>query len=161
MNNTLFSTLAFKPEIKETLLANLKSIGYSNMTPIQAESLPSILKNQDVIAQAKTGSGKTAAFGLGLLSKLNVKNYQVQVLVICPTRELAEQVGQEIRRLARFTKNVKLLSLCGGKPIAPQRESLEHGAHIIVGTPGRIEDHLRKGTLNLKNVHVVGIDGKM
>ena len=158
MNTSPFSALAFKPEIKQAMLANLESIGYSNMTPIQAESLPSILKNQDVIAQAKTGSGKTAAFGIGLLSKLNAKNYQVQALVLCPTRELAEQVGQEIRRLARFTQNVKLLSLCGGKPIAPQRDSLAHGAHIIVGTPGRIQDHLRKGSLNLKNAHTLVLD---
>jgi ATP-independent RNA helicase DbpA len=158
MNTNQFSALAFKPEIKNAMLANLKSIGYSNMTPIQAKSLPSILKNQDVIAQAKTGSGKTAAFGLGLLSKLNVKNYQVQALVLCPTRELAEQVGQEIRRLARFTQNIKLLSLCGGKPIAPQKDSLAHGAHIIVGTPGRIQDHLRQSTLNLTNVHTLVLD---
>lgn len=128
------------------------------MTPIQAKSLPSILKNKDVIAQAKTGSGKTAAFGLGLLCKLKVKNYQVQALVLCPTRELAEQVGQEIRRLARFTQNVKLLSLCGGKPFAPQKDSLAHGAHIIVGTPGRIQDHLGKGSLNLTNVHTLVLD---
>ncbi len=153
-----FSALDFKPEIKKAMLANLISLGYTDMTPIQAKSLPSILKNQDVIAQAKTGSGKTAAYGIGLLSKLNVKNYHVQALVICPTRELADQVGKEIQRLARFTKNVKLLTLCGGKPFAPQKNSLLYGAHIIVGTPGRIQDHLRKETLNLENVHSLVLD---
>ncbi len=153
-----FSALAFKPEMKEAMLANLNSLGYTDMTPIQAQSLPSILKNQDVIAQAKTGSGKTAAYAIGLLSKLNVKNYHVQAMVICPTRELADQVGKEIQRLARFTKNVKLLSLCGGKPFAPQKNSLVYGAHIIVGTPGRIQDHLRKGTLNLANIHSLVLD---
>jgi ATP-independent RNA helicase DbpA len=153
-----FSTLAFKPEIKKAMLANLNSLGYIDMTPIQAKSLPSILKNLDVIAQAKTGSGKTAAYSIGLLSKLNVKNYHIQALIICPTRELADQVGKEIQRLARFTKNVKLLSLCGGKPFAPQKNSLSYGAHIIVGTPGRIQDHLRKGTLNLENVHSLILD---
>ena len=153
-----FSALDFKPEIKKAMLANLISLGYTDMTPIQAKSLPSILKNQDVIAQAKTGSGKTAAYGIGLLSKLNIKNYHVQALVICPTRELADQVGKEIQRLARFTKNVKLLTLCGGKPFAPQKNSLVYGAHIIVGTPGRIQDHLRKETLNLKKVHSLVLD---
>jgi len=153
-----FSALAFKPEIKKAMLANLNSLGYTDMTPIQAQSLPNILKNQDVIAQAKTGSGKTAAYGIGLLSKLNVKNYHVQAMVICPTRELADQVGKEIQRLARFTKNVKLLSLCGGKPFAPKKNSLVYGAHIIVGTPGRIQDHLRKGTLNLENIHSLVLD---
>lgn len=153
-----FSALAFKPEMKEAMLANLNSLGYTDMTPIQAQSLPSILKNQDVIAQAKTGSGKTAAYAIGLLYKLNVKNYHVQAMVICPTRELADQVGKEIQRLARFTKNVKLLSLCGGKPFAPQKNSLVYGAHIIVGTPGRIQDHLRKGTLNLANIHSLVLD---
>ncbi|MEK8018070.1 MAG: ATP-dependent RNA helicase DbpA [Candidatus Parabeggiatoa sp.] len=153
-----FSALAFKPEIKKAMLANLNSLGYTDMTPIQAQSLPNILKNQDVIAQAKTGSGKTAAYGIGLLSKLNVKNYHVQAMVICPTRELADQVGKEIQRLARFTQNVKLLSLCGGKPFAPQKNSLVYGAHIIVGTPGRIQDHLRKGTLNLENIHSLVLD---
>ncbi len=158
MNTDQFSVLDFNPEIKTKMLANLKSLGYDKMTAIQLKSLPYILKNQDVIAQAKTGSGKTAVFGLGLLSKLSVKNYHVQALVLCPTRELAEQVGQEIRRLARFTHNIKLLSLCGGKPFAPQRESLAHGAHIIVGTPGRIQDHLRKNTLNLRNVQTLVLD---
>ncbi|MDM8557886.1 ATP-dependent RNA helicase DbpA [Candidatus Parabeggiatoa sp. HSG14] len=155
-----FSTLAFKPEIKKAMLANLNLLGYTDMTPIQAKSLPSILKNQDVIAQAKTGSGKTAAYGIGLLSKLNVKNYhaQVQALVICPTRELAEQVGKEIQRLARFAQNIKLLSLCGGKPFAPQKNSLAYGTHIVVGTPGRIQDHLSKDTLNLENVHSLVLD---
>ena len=153
-----FSALDFKPEIKKAMLANLISLGYTDMTPIQAKSLPSILKNQDVIAQAKTGSGKTAAYGIGLLSKLNVKNYHVQSLVICPTRELADQVSKEIQRLARFIKNVKLLTLCGGKPFVPQKISLVYGAHIIVGTPGRIQDHLRKETLNLEKVHSLVLD---
>ncbi len=158
MNTTQFSDLDFKADIKNNLLANLESLGYHKMTDIQAKSLPYILKNQDVIAQAKTGSGKTAAFGLGLLSKLKVKEYKIQALVLCPTRELAEQVAQEIRRLARFTHNVKLLTLCGGQAFAPQRDSLAHGAHIIVGTPGRIQDHLNKRTLNLTKIHTLVLD---
>jgi len=119
------------------------------MTPIQAQSLPHILAGKDVIAQGKTGSGKTAAFALGLLQKLEVKKFRVQSLVLCPTRELADQVAKEIRKLARTIHNIKVLTLCGGMPFGPQVGSLEHGAHIIVGTPGRIEEHLRKATLKL------------
>ena len=118
------------------------------MTPIQKESLPAILAGKDVIGQGKTGSGKTAAFGLGLLSKLDTSSLQVQSLVLCPTRELADQVADEIRRLARTIKNVKVSTLCGGKPFRAQADSLSHGTHIVVGTPGRVEDHLRKKTLN-------------
>ncbi len=128
------------------------------MTPIQAQSLPHLLKGKDLIARAKTGSGKTAAFGVGLLSRLNVRKYRVQTLVLCPTRELADQVGKEIRRLARFTHNIKVLTLCGGMPFGPQIASLEHGAHIVVGTPGRILDHVRKGRLKLDDVSTFVLD---
>jgi len=144
--------------LRSGLLGNLASLGYATMTPIQARSLPPILAGKDVIAQAKTGSGKTAAFGLGLLQKLDVKNYRVQSLVLCPTRELADQVAKELRRLARAVHNVKVLNLCGGIPIGPQIGSLEHGAHIVVGTPGRIEDHLRKKTLDLSHVGLLVLD---
>jgi ATP-independent RNA helicase DbpA len=128
------------------------------MTPIQEESIPWILKKEDVLAQAKTGSGKTAAFGIGILSQLNAAHNQVQALVLCPTRELSEQVAQEIRRLARFTNNIKILLLCGGTPIRPQTQSLEHRAHIVVGTPGRIGDHLRRGNLSLNHLAILVFD---
>ncbi len=154
VTTTDFSSLPLKP----AMLANLKTLGYREMTPIQAASLPVILNQQDLIAQAKTGSGKTAAFGIGLLSRLNVRHFQVQALVLCPTRELADQVGKEIRRLARFTHNVKVLTLCGGMPLGPQIGSLEHGAHIVVGTPGRIMEHLRKGTLSLSSLKTLVLD---
>lgn len=133
-------------------------MGYQEMTPIQAQSLPLIIEGKDVIAQAKTGSGKTAAFGLGLLNKLAVKKFRVQSLVLCPTRELADQVAKEIRKLARGIHNIKVLTLCGGMPVGPQIGSLEHGAHIIVGTPGRIEDHLTKGRLNLEHLDMLVLD---
>jgi len=149
-----FSTLKLLP----ALLANLESLGYHDMTPIQAASLPVILDGKDVIAQAKTGSGKTAAFGLGLLHKLNVGQFRVQTLVLCPTRELADQVAKEIRRLARGIHNIKVLTLCGGTPFGPQIGSLEHGAHIVVGTPGRIEEHLRKKTLGLQHLTTFVLD---
>ena len=149
-----FATLPLQPE----LLANLETLNYLQMTPIQAEALPPILQGKDVIAQAKTGSGKTAAFGLGLLQKLEVERFCIQSLILCPTRELADQVAGEIRRLARGMHNVKVLTLCGGQPFGPQAQSLEHGAHIIVGTPGRIDDHLRKANLKLDQVNLLVLD---
>lgn len=128
------------------------------MTPVQSKSLPAILEGKDVIAKAKTGSGKTVAFGLGIIHTLNVKSFRVQSLVLCPTRELADQVAKELRRLARMKANVKVLTLCGGTPIGPQIGSLEHGAHIVVGTPGRVQDHLRKGTLMLNQCKCLVLD---
>lgn len=128
------------------------------MTPVQAECLPHILRNCDVIAQAKTGSGKTAAFGIGVLNKLDVKKFRVQTLILCPTRELADQVAKELRRLARAIHNVKILTICGGAPFGPQYGSLLHGAHIIVGTPGRVLKHLDKGYLSLKDLHTLVLD---
>jgi ATP-independent RNA helicase DbpA len=154
VTQTNFSTLALHPN----LLSNLDSLGYSEMTPIQAQSLPLILQGKDLLGQAKTGSGKTAAFGLGVLNQIDIKNYDIQAMVLCPTRELADQVCKEIRRLARGIPNVKVLSLCGGVSIGPQIGSLEHGAHIVVGTPGRIEDHLRKRTLKLDGLKMLVLD---
>ena len=154
MAQAAFSSLS----LPKAQLTNLSSLGYHKMTPIQAQSLPAILQGKDVIAKAKTGSGKTAAFGLGLLNKINPRFFGVQALVLCPTRELADQVGKEIRRLARATSNIKLILLCGGKPFGPQVGSLEHGAHIVVGTPGRIQDHLRKSTLKLDGLTTLVLD---
>ena len=144
--------------LREVLFANLVSLDYLSMTPIQAKSLPIMLAGKDVIAQAKTGSGKTAAFGLALLNRLNVDNFAVQILVLCPTRELADQVAQVLRRLARLMPNVKILNLSGGIPMKPQQDSLKHGAHIIVGTPGRIQKHLDKATLSLSQLHTLVLD---
>ncbi len=154
MKQTAFSSLKLHP----ALLKNLSSLGYQAMTPIQSQSLPYILDGNDVIAQGKTGSGKTAAFGLGLLEKLDVKRFRVQSLILCPTRELADQVAKEIRKLGRSIHNIKVLTLCGGMPLGPQIGSLEHGAHIIVGTPGRVEEHLRKGTLRLDSLNSLVLD---
>ena len=111
-----------------------------------------------MIAKAKTGSGKTAAFGIGLLTHLEASSLCVQALVLCPTRELADQVGKELRRLARFTENIKVLTLCGGVPFGPQLSSLEHGVHVVVGTPGRLLDHLRRGSLKLTGLRTLVLD---
>ncbi|NOH81006.1 ATP-dependent RNA helicase DbpA [Vibrio sp. RE86] len=151
---TSFKTLGLRPELLETL----DSLGYNEMTPIQQQALPMVLEGKDVIGQGKTGSGKTATFSLGLLSNLNVKRFRVQTLVLCPTRELADQVAKEIRTLARGIHNIKVLTLCGGMPMGPQIGSLEHGAHILVGTPGRILDHMSKGRISLDELNTLVLD---
>jgi ATP-independent RNA helicase DbpA len=139
-------------------LDNLATLGYHQMTPVQADSLPHVLNGRDLIAQAKTGSGKTAAFGIGMLNNLNPAWFAVQGLVLTPTRELADQVAGELRRLARGIGNVKVLTLTGGVPMRPQIASLEHGAHIVVGTPGRVTDHLSRRTLDLSRVRTLVLD---
>ena len=154
MNPIPFTTLP----LSERFLANLDTLGYHQMTTIQAQSLPHVVEGRDLIAQAKTGSGKTAAFGIGILHRLNPAWFAVQGLVLCPTRELADQVANELRRLARGEGNIKVLTLTGGAPMRPQAASLEHGAHIVVGTPGRIRDHLGRGTLDLSKVQTLVLD---
>lgn len=144
--------------LADAQLRNLEQMGYSAMTPIQEQSLPVILRGRDLIAQAKTGSGKTAAFGLGIFHRLDPARWKVQALVICPTRELSEQVAAELRRLARALGNVKVLTLTGGASARPQNESLAHGAHVVVGTPGRLLDHLFRQTLDLSAVHTLVLD---
>ncbi|HET6599949.1 MAG TPA: DEAD/DEAH box helicase, partial [Burkholderiaceae bacterium] len=149
-----FASLPLPP----ATLTNLERLGYLGMTPIQTASLPLALAGHDLIAQAKTGSGKTAAFALALLANLNPRRFAVQALVLCPTRELAEQVTQEVRRLARAEDHIKVLTLCGGNTMRPQLASLEHGAHIVVGTPGRIMDHLERGSLPLDALNTLVLD---
>ena len=150
----MFNTFIKDPK----MLQNLKDLGYVTMTPIQKECLPLALAGRDLIAKAKTGSGKTAAFGLPLLLNLNVSSMRIQSIVLCPTRELAEQVSGELRRLARFAHNIKIVTLCGGTRFVPQCISLEHGAHIIVGTPGRILQHLQEKTINFEHVKTLVLD---
>ena len=154
VSGPLFSTLP----LPEHVLTNLQRLGYEHMTPIQAASLPLALAGKDLIAQAKTGSGKTAAFALPLLANLNARRFAVQALVLCPTRELAEQVSQEIRRLASAEDNIKVLTLCGGATMRPQLASLAHGAHVVVGTPGRILDHLERESLTLEALNTLVLD---
>ncbi len=154
----LFSSLPLPP----ATLANLQQLGYLAMTPIQAATLPAALAGRDLIAQARTGSGKTAAFALALLARLKplqaTPAKPVQALVLCPTRELADQVAHELRRLARAEDNLKVLTLCGGATMRPQLASLEHGADVVVGTPGRILDHLARGSLRLQALNTLVLD---
>lgn len=144
--------------LSRAILDNLDNLGYHTMTPIQAQGLPLIVEGRDLIAQAKTGSGKTAAFGLGIVHSLNVAMSATQALVLCPTRELAEQVANELRRLARALGNTKIITLCGGTPIRPQVESLKFGAHIIVATPGRLMDHIDRNTVDLSRIRTLVLD---
>ena len=154
MTASAFASLPIKTE----LLASIKSLGYEHMTPIQAQALPVLLKRQDLLAQAKTGSGKTAAFAIGLLEKIEVQTYQTQALVLCPTRELADQVSKEIRGLAKTIANIKILTLCGGQPMGGQLASLERSPHVVVGTPGRILKHLQKGSLKFNAIETLVLD---
>ena len=149
-----FSSLPLSPE----MLANLQQLGYAQMTPIQAASLPFSLQGRDLIAQASTGSGKTAAFGLAMVDRLNPRWFAVQGLVLCPTRELADQVATEIRRLARAQDNIKVVTVYGGVPSRGQIASLENGAHIVVGTPGRVMDLMERGKLDIANLKTLVLD---
>ncbi|MBV8042624.1 ATP-dependent RNA helicase DbpA [Pluralibacter sp.] len=152
---TSFAELNALPEEQ---LNNLNELGYQTMTPVQAATLPAILAGKDVRAQAKTGSGKTAAFGLGLLQHIDASQFITQSLVLCPTRELADQVATALRKLARYMPNIKVLTLCGGLPFSVQRDSLTHAPHIIVATPGRLLDHLKKETVSLDALQTLVLD---
>ena len=149
-----FSTLALAPE----MLSNLEQLGLARMTAIQEASLPLSLAGKDVMAQASTGSGKTVAFAVPLVNRLQAQSTHVQALVLCPTRELADQVAQEIRKVARARPNTKVVTLCGGVALRGQIQSLQHGADVVVGTPGRVGDHLERGTLELRGVKTVVLD---
>ncbi|MBZ4186108.1 ATP-dependent RNA helicase DbpA [Thermomonas sp. RSS23] len=151
---TAFAELALDP----TLRAGLDALEYTTLTAIQAQALPAILQGRDLIAQAPTGSGKTAAFGLGLLHAIDAGSLRTQALVLCPTRELADQVGKQLRKLATGIANLKLSVLCGGIPLAPQLASLAHAPHVVVGTPGRVLELVQKDALDLRGVRTLVLD---
>ncbi|MBS0217292.1 MAG: ATP-dependent RNA helicase DbpA [Proteobacteria bacterium] len=149
-----FADLALIPSLRP----GLDALDYTALTPIQAQALPAILDGRDLIAQAPTGSGKTAAFGLGLLQGIDAGVVQTQALVLCPTRELADQVGKNLRKLATGIANLKLSVLCGGIPLGPQLASLAHAPHVVVGTPGRVLELVQKDALDLRNVRTLVLD---
>ncbi len=154
MNAVPFSNLNLRTELQ----SSINMLGYESMTPVQEQTLSHLLSGTDLIGQAKTGSGKTAAFAIALLNKLDAQSYCTQALVLCPTRELANQVASEIRKLASTIPNIKLLTLCGGNPMGPQLASLRREPHIVVGTPGRILKHIEKETLKLSKVETLVLD---
>ena len=149
-----FADLPLNP----ALFQGLDALGHVQMTPVQTQALPALIEGLDLIAQAPTGSGKTAAFGLGLLHRIDPTQIKLQALVLCPTRELADQVSKHIRKLATGIANLKLLTLTGGMPLAPQLASLAHEPHVVVGTPGRVQELLRKRALDLRGVRVLVLD---
>ena len=152
---TEFTDLPLNP----ALFLGLDALGHVQMTPVQAQSLPALIEGRDLIAQAPTGSGKTAAFGLALLHRLDPAQIRLQALVLCPTRELVDQVGKHIRKLATGIPNLKLTTLTGGVALEPQLTSLaQHAPHVVVGTPGRVQELLRKRALDFRDVHVVVLD---
>jgi ATP-independent RNA helicase DbpA len=150
-----FSTIEALPQ---PLLSTLDTLGFTQMTPIQEKAIEPTLEGRDILAQSKTGSGKTLAFGLPCIVQTNTQNYKPQTLIITPTRELAEQIAVELRRVASYKSNLKILTLYGGVPLRAQADSLAKGAHILIGTPGRIQDHLAKETLTLESIKTLVLD---
>ncbi|MBP7226790.1 MAG: DEAD/DEAH box helicase, partial [Aliarcobacter sp.] len=144
--------------LSKEFLANLDSLSYTKLTSIQQKSLPLSLDNKDLIAQAKTGSGKTVAFCIPIINKLDIKNFRIQSLILAPTRELANQIALEIRKISRHIHNIKVLTLCGGTPFRPQVLSLSHQAHIIVATPGRLLKHIEQNNIDLENINTLVLD---
>ena len=143
----------------KNMISNLNNLGYKSPTPIQEKTIPFILKKQDILAKAKTGSGKTAAFGIPLILELDVKKrYETSAIILAPTRELADQVAKELRRIAVSVENTKILTLCGGTPMRGQIQSMRHGVHIVVGTPGRVLALLQKEALNLDFIKTLVLD---
>ena len=154
METVKFTELDIRPEI----LKAVANMGFEAMSPIQAKAIPVELSGRDVIGQAQTGTGKTAAFGIPILQKVDPKLKKPQAIVLCPTRELAIQVADEIRKLAKYMASVKILPIYGGQEISKQIRSLKSGVQIIIGTPGRMMDHMRRKTVKFDNIHTVVLD---
>ncbi len=154
MEKKKFAELNLSTEINKAV----EDMGFEEATPIQTQAIPYILKGRDVIGQAQTGTGKTAAFGIPILEKIDPKNKDVQAIILCPTRELAIQVAEELNRLGKYKQRIKSLPVYGGQPIKRQIKALNKGVQIVIGTPGRTMDHMRRGTLELDNLQMVVLD---
>ncbi|KGG81057.1 RNA helicase [Caloranaerobacter azorensis H53214] len=144
--------------LSNEILKAIEDMGFEEPSPIQARAIPILMEGKDVIGQAQTGTGKTAAFGIPVLEMINPENKKLQALILCPTRELAIQVSEELRRLSKYKNNIKILPIYGGQPIERQIKALKKGIHIIVGTPGRVMDHMRRNTLNMDNINIAILD---
>ena len=154
MQNTRFDELDLSKEMQKAVV----DMGFETLTPIQSESIPLVLEGKDVIGQAQTGTGKTLAFGLPLIEMLPRKGISPEAVILCPTRELAVQVAEELMRLAKYRRDLHIVPVYGGQPIQKQLSSLKRGARIIVGTPGRVMDHMQRGTLRFDKVRMVVLD---
>src|SRR5271170_6937294 len=154
MTPKLFSELGLSPE----LLKAIHKLGFEQAAPIQAEAIPPLMAGKDVVGQSQTGSGKTAAFAAPAIEKVDVSQRATQVLILCPTRELAIQVSEEVHKLALFKRGITALPVYGGQSYERQFWGLKQGAQIVIGTPGRVMDHMRRGTLRLQTVKMVILD---
>ena len=154
MEEARFEDLGLCPEIMKAV----KNMGFEEASPIQAKAIPAMMEGKDIIGQAQTGTGKTSAFGIPLLEKIDPKNKKLQAIVLCPTRELAIQVAEEIRNLAKYMHAIKVLPIYGGQEIVKQIRSLKSGTQLIIGTPGRVMDHMRRKTVKMENIHTVVLD---
>ncbi len=154
MNRRLFSDMGLSAEI----LKAIDNLGFEQASPIQAEAIPVILKGGDMVGQSQTGSGKTAAFAIPAVEKVDPKSRAVQVLILCPTRELAMQVADEVHKLVMFKSGIRSVPIYGGASYDRQLQALRQGVQIVIGTPGRVMDHMRRGTLKLASTHMVILD---
>lgn len=145
-------------QLNDAILRAVEEMGFEEMSPIQAKAIPVMLEGKDIIGQAQTGTGKTAAFGIPLLQRIDPRDRSVQALILCPTRELAIQVAEEIRKLAAFMHGIKILPVYGGQEISKQIRSLKSGVQVIIGTPGRVMDHMRRKTVKFQNIKMVILD---
>ncbi|MEK7851157.1 MAG: DEAD/DEAH box helicase, partial [Deltaproteobacteria bacterium] len=150
---TTFNELGLSSEI----LKAISAMGFEEPTPIQGKTIPVLMSGKDVVGQAQTGTGKTAAFGIPIIEKLDKTNFRVQAIILTPTRELAVQVAEEMNKLGKF-KKILALPIYGGTSIERQINALKKGVQVVVGTPGRVIDHIERGTLKLKDVQVVVLD---
>lgn len=154
MENPGFKELKLSKEIQMAV----RDMGFEEATPIQIQSIPYMLEGKDVIGQAQTGTGKTAAFGIATIERIDPKNLGVQAVILCPTRELAIQVSEELKKLSKYKKGIEILPVYGGQPIDRQIRALRRGVQIIIGTPGRVMDHMERRTLKMDAVKIIVLD---
>ena len=154
METEKFEELNLSKELRRAV----REFGFEEMTPIQAKTIPLILEGRDVIGQAQTGTGKTLAFGLPVLESIHPRVRKPQAIILCPTRELAIQVAEELQSVLKYKREITILPVYGGQPIDRQIRTLNSGAHVIIGTPGRTIDHIKRGTLKLDNIKTVVLD---